>query len=227
MCCSWAPLWVHASGLAWANAGMSVQDFMVVADQLPPAAVEAILTRSSVQDAIASPKRRRLSWLNSSLRQVLKGETESICRLDLVPRYFRFSDPFSQSEAAWRNEYLRELHLTGHEICETRIVLEPQGYDPSNESWQAIEKTILEEARRQRDEIRQQYVSAGFITEDTQPELRRDVRWLFQRIALKEPPRQIAIEADYGQATVEKAIGSLAKKLGIRLPRNRGPRVRR
>ena len=199
---------------------------MKVWDKLPPAAQRFLADRSIPHQATTSE--RRLPWLYSSLRRFAKRKIEFIVPLDLVPDYFRDTGAISSAEASWRHEYLRELHLGGQEAVETSIAVGPVEYDPLyGQKRSKVERRILEEARRQVDEIEGQYVEAGFAREDTEPALERNVRWLFERIALKKPPRQITSETGYAQATVEKAVGRLARELGIRLPRNRGPTLRR
>lgn len=69
---------------------------------------------------------------------------------------------------------------------------------------------------------------------DTRHRLAGHVSWLYQRIALKKPPRYIMNDFNKqgakfqgGQDRIEEAVRSLARQLGIRLPRNRGLSIRR
>ncbi|MEX1254142.1 MAG: hypothetical protein WEE64_07360 [Dehalococcoidia bacterium] len=205
---------------------MAIEDLMAVKDELPPQFVEAVLNSSSVRSASGASPKRRLPWLNSSLRRFMRGQADSICHLDLVPAYFRYSDDLSASERSSRFEYLLERHPRRDALDEAEIVVRTT-YNPLYDKRPSINAAIQREARRQQDEILRRYTNAGCLVVDTEPKLFRNVNWLFERVALTKPPREIALHAGHGQPTVEKAVASLARELGIRLPRNRGPAVRR
>lgn len=103
-------------------------------------------------------------------------------------------------------------------------------YQPlSADNWAETEKTLLEEARRNRDEIRRQYAEVGYILQDSEPALARHVRWLYLRICPQEgvgrPLGWSAIvrykDWDIEWLTpsgVQKAVDPLAAELGIILP---------
>lgn len=116
-----------------------------------------------------------------------------------------------------------------------RVVLRDPSRDPEKVDWKrdyitprqkAIEEAVSQ-LNQQMDEIDRRHLDRGYIRQDTEPELLRHVHWLYQRIALKKVPKQIALEESVGQDAVEKAIYQLARALSLRLPRNRGVSVRR
>ena len=91
---------------------MSIEDFELAFDALPPEmqkrgaiARDAILRWAAEKQAGKAIK-RRLPWLNSSLRKFLRGEADRPCLPSLVPEYFLDHDFISQSEASERCDYL-------------------------------------------------------------------------------------------------------------------------
>jgi hypothetical protein len=96
------------------------------------------------------------------------------------------------------------------------------------ESRRAFENRLLAAAHTAMDEIEEDLVrSTRLERAGLRSELETHVGWLYERIALKRVPKQIALEIGGIQSTVEDGILSIARLLDIQLPRNRGPSIRR
>jgi hypothetical protein len=114
-------------------------------------------------------------------------------------------------------------------------------YD-AREDWQVWVKRVLEpEARRQRDEFLDSLSKVGIRKRDTESMLERDIRWLYERTALKlTPPRKMQALARgegapedlraYAQSgpgfefTYRDATRKRARQLGIRFRQGRPPK---
>jgi len=110
------------------------------------------------------------------------GQLQSIGGFFLAPLRHTDSDEISRCELSRRFEYLAQRALPDELLKTPRIVVEA-GYHPLwDQDWLRVERLILKEARRQRDEIRRRYSDAGAILQDTEPQISTHVRWLFLRI---------------------------------------------
>ena len=219
--CRWAPAWVHSANLRWANRAISPEEIMAVWDELPPAFQEVLIQRGIPQRAAAST--RRLPWLDSSLRKFFRGETDAPGAPTLVPRYFRDGDLISQSEASDRFGYLLERGPRAETGAKLAIEIE---YDLLRDrDWATMQRRVLEEARRQWEQRRYDALDAGFIIQDTQPQLATHVRWLFLHIC-PQPDigrplgwRAIAEREHVSVEAVRDAVIPIANELGLTLPR--------
>lgn len=112
-----------------------------------------------------------------------------------------------------------------------RLVLECI-FDPRREPRTTARKRLLSDAARlidsELDRLTRQAEDAGYIFEDTAPQRRRHVRWLFERMALGRTCQQIASrEADRRQerredgwldpSVVSRSTGRVAKRIGVQL----------
>lgn len=112
-------------------------------------------------------------------------------------------------------------------------------YD-AREGWEAwVKNVLMPEVIRKRDEIEGRLLEAGFRKYDAEPVLKRDIRWLYERIALKITPllktralargegapedleTHAAAVAGAFELTYSDAIRRRARELGIRLPQGR------
>lgn len=220
--CSWAPPWIHNASLQWANAGMSLQDFMAVKDQLPAAMVEVVLERTAQQ---LEPLPRRLPWLQSSLRRCVRGETDSVALFDFVPDYFRdCSGIIPQAEASSRFEYLLDQAAVKAPSAEARI--DGITYDPARGGdWMTVKRRWEKKARAQWEQNRRQWEEAGFVLEDTRSQVQEHIRWLFFHTCPQEPRgrplgwKAIADREGVSVETARKPVLELAAELEITLPR--------
>jgi hypothetical protein len=98
-------------------------------------------------------------------------------------------------------------------------------YDPVHHDWETVKDVILEEARRQRDEIRAELAQQDFLVIDTEPALDRHIHWLYLRICpQKDFGRPLGWDAiaqreNVTIKTVKKFVLPLAHDLGLSLPR--------
>lgn len=91
----------------------------------------------------------------------------------------------------------------------------------------SVVKYVVEELQDKWPEITQKQKQAIVPRHHGRPDLETHVHWLYERLALKKPPRLICQEHDVGQDAVEKALRDLYRLLGITAPRDRGPSTRR
>ena len=225
--CYWAPAWVHASFLEYVTRIIPAEELAKGFDKLSPGA-QAALLHIGFEHGWASARQIR----NRLRRYIQAVDQEPPDLPSLVPtRYMDDDDDdlISQGQRDERQDHLYLRHVRSHgsptsnKMIRVEVEYQPWPVDDWGDVWKRIGKN----ARRQRDEIRAQYLQAGFNLQDTEPELACHIRWLYQRIALKKVPAQIALEESVGQDAVEKAIYQLARALSLRLPRNRGVSVRR
>lgn len=92
---------------------------------------------------------------------------------------------------------------------------------------------ILRQFEKQWEQEEQTRVKMGFVEGRKKPKLENHIYWLYERIALKKPPLNIALDwaeqhpDDYVEMdTIEKALRELYKLLSIKAPRNRRPFIR-
>lgn len=222
--CAWAPAWVHSANLRWVNRGMSLEDFLIATKDWPSEMRDAILNK--VGPSTDPP--RRLHWLSSSLRKLLKGEADHPpAGLNLVPDFFMDKDHISLGEASDRFDYLRQRDEEVETEAELRIEIK---YDPLwGGDWRSIKTRVIEAARPQWERNRRRALEASStIVEDTQPALRTHIRWLFLRICPQEGVSRplgwsaIGLYKDWGiewltPSGVQKAVDPLAVELGIAL----------
>lgn len=96
-------------------------------------------------------------------------------------------------------------------------------WDAVDGDRQATDDMILQEARRQQDEIRAELAQQDFLVIDTEPALDRHIHWLYLRICpqpdIGRPwgADMIAKREDPSRRTVRDAIRSLARELGLTL----------
>jgi hypothetical protein len=234
--CDWSAAWIHWSSLEWANRGMSVEDLERSFAELPPEAQRrAALARDAILESVAEragplATRRRLPWLNSSLRKFFKREAEAPGGLSLVPWYFLDNDLISQSEASHRFDYLLERGPTAQ--TEAKLAIEVEVDLLRDGGWSTVKRRVVEAARRQWEEQRHKTLEAGYILQDTQPQLATHVRWLFLRICpqphMGRPLgwRAIAKSECVSVETVRNAVIPPANELGLTSPRLPAGRLR-
>lgn len=226
--CAWAPAWVHWANLRWANRDMSIEDLELAFDALPPemqkrtaAARDAIL-RSATGNQGGNGTKRRLPWLDCSLRKFVRGEAALPCLPSLVPEYFLDHDFISQFEASGRLDYL--LGRGPGVDTERKLSVEIRYDILRDQNWSAVKQRVVEAARSEWQEDRRKALRAGFILQDTQPQLPTHVQWLFLRICpqadIGRPLgwRAIAQREHVSVAAVRDAVIPLANQLGLTLP---------
>lgn len=226
--CAWAPAWVHSANLRWVNRGMSLEDFLIATKDWPSEVRGAILNEVRHSADLS----RRLPWLSSSLRQFLKGEADPPAGFDLVPDYFRDKDHMSLCEASDRFDYLRQRDAGVEAEAVLRIEIK---YDPLwGGDWSSIKRRAIEAARRVWERNRRNTLEfSSVILEDTQPELRRHVSWLFLHICPQDDVgrpwgwKKIAVAEKVSLTTVRNAVLALSHEVGITLPDLRAGRPAR
>jgi len=247
--CEWAPPWMHASYLEWVQRIASAEYIRQVWPDLSPGLQRALLEMAP-PEGWRSAKEIRCRWRRWVQQD---GEPEQDFspgwptllpgRYPLKPMEWREVDERFYEAHRVR---LRRVRSFGEWTGEPHIRIDTQihtdvPYDPwPVDEWKEIEKRIVAdatklivaEARQQRDEIRAQYVQAGFTLQDTEPKLQRNVRWLYERIALGTGPvaKMQALARDEGhpddlkdyksegfEFTYRDATSRLAGELDIRL----------
>jgi len=103
-------------------------------------------------------------------------------------------------------------------------------YDPVFDDWDDVVKRIVEEATRQGNEIRTQYVQASFSLKKKRPSLALHVDWLYLAICPQPDTgkplgwSEIGRFRDWGKgpyltpSAVQKGVEPLAAELGLELP---------
>ncbi len=123
---------------------------------------------------------------------------------------------------ARRLRNIRSLRMIGtpQHVIRVQVRYEPWPVD----DWKAVESQILSKARRKRDAIREDYIKAGFVLRDTEPDLKLHVRWLYLRISPQPDtgrpwgPTKIASNERCSLYTVRNTVSQLARELGITVP---------
>ena len=93
-----------------------------------------------------------------------------------------------------------------------------------DQNWSAVKQRVVEAARSEWQEDRRKALRAGFILQDTQPQLPTHVQWLFLRICpqadIGRPLgwRAIAQREHVSVAAARDAVIPLANQLGLTLP---------
>lgn len=244
----WAAPWLHASFLEWEDRIMPVDQLVAVFAQLPPG-LQAALIGGGLRHGWAPAKSER-GRFRRALQEIASesppghfpgGLPDISGDLGISP-----SRREKLRDAAWF--HLRNVQFFGWFAGDPRIRIDTQilidvPYDPwPVDNWKDVEKRIIAEAktaivpeaRQQRDAVRAQYVQAGFSLQDTEPKLERNVRWLYERIALGMNPvakmRALASgkghpddRRDYEESgegfefTYRDATSRLAREMDIRL----------
>lgn len=96
----------------------------------------------------------------------------------------------------------------------------------NHETWDEVQKRILERARPQWHAIQARWENRpDWDRQDTRPELRRHIRWLYLRIC-RQPDTgrplswgSIARRGQVGVTTVTRVVKALAGEMGIDLPK--------
>jgi hypothetical protein len=225
--CDWAPAWFHAANLEYVQRLMSGEELAAIWDRLPPG-VQAAAIRMGHEPG-KGPLRKEIQ--NRWRRYVQAVDQELPDLPSLVPRRYIDDDWISQRQmTAWREHFSR-ARFPGGGPASPKIGIEEE-YDPwPVDRWQEVEKRILREARRQRDEIRAEYVRAGFVPEKVQPSLAVHIHWLYLAICPQPDAgkplgwTEITRFKDWGpgyeylsSSAIQKAVEPLAEELGIDLP---------
>jgi hypothetical protein len=231
--CYWAPAWVHASLLEYVTRIMPAEEIAKLFGLGLPG-VQAALLKSGFEPGRTPARQIRNRW-----RRYVQGTQEELPDLPrLVPLRFTFNDPISDWQIDERQDhlYLRHVRSHGSPTSKNTIRVEVEYQPWPVDDWQDVQKRILKEARRRRNEIRRAWVKAGWSLRDKEPKLPRNVRWLYERIALGlTPPRKMQALArgdgppedleEYANAsegfefTYRDATSKAAKEMGISLPR--------
>ena len=212
--CPWAAPWVHTASLRWANAGMSIQDFLEIEDQVSPQ------TRSTIRNLVSEdqPPLRRLPWLNSSLRKLLAGNTDRIVPISLVPPYFTETGTIAAAEGSSRYKYLLDKASVRRP---SKVHVEVE-FDPISDDLTSAKERAVRELERRWEQTRRALEAEGFDLENTKPALSLHVHWLFLRICPQNGrPLGWSIIARREHKTVDTVrvpVRLLAKELEISLP---------
>lgn len=116
------------------------------------------------------------------------------------------------------------------------LILLPLGYNPTIESRKAFLENVVREATKEAESIEALYEASGWKRSYVTPTMDRNVRWLFERLALRLNPIKKMRLLALGQESAENvnlyqqrkegfeftyrdATSKLAKRLGIKLPR--------
>lgn len=219
--CEWAPLWIHASYVGWVHTVMSAEELDAEWDQVPPSAQTAIL-RIAPRHTWRSLKQLRCRfrrWVQQEGQDDLPAATLLPGRDEIVEGWRLVDERFEEAHKF----RLRHVRSFGRREGDPHIRIDIP-YDPwPRDDWEDLEKVIVKEARRQRDEIRALYLRAGFTPQYAQPDLARHVSWLYLHICpqpeTERPLRwtEIANRAYVEWRSVKKEVVALASKLGIAL----------
>ena len=157
------------------------------------------------------------AWLHASYVGRVRGSTsaEELAALD---------------QESFRLRRFRSLGMWGggsHIRIDIRIDIP---YDPVFDDWDDVVKRIVEEATRQGNEIRTQFVQASFSLKKKRPSLALHVDWLYLAICPQPDTgkplgwSEIGRFRDWGKgpyltpSAVQKGVEPLAAELGLELP---------
>jgi hypothetical protein len=245
--CQWAPPWIHASLVESVQQVVSAEELTAKFDQLPPG-VQAAILNVAPRDTWSPARQlwcRFRRWVQGEAAEdELRGAPTLLPGRYPIEGWRPVDERFFEAHRARLNHVKSFGTWTGepHIRIDTEIHIDVP-YDPwPVDEWKDVEKRIIAEAkkrivaeaRQQRDEIRAQYVQAGFRLQDTEPRLERNVRWLYERIALGMNPvakmqalargqgqhedlRDYKESGDGFEFTYRDATSKLAGELGIRL----------